>query len=180
MHVPLLTHLLDYLQALQDDNRICVEKIGSGNWYWSFASTNKRKKEKVLADAQAAHTKITTIVRDLRSQVNERSAAREEEAEDDSDETREELMAKKAVLAADLKTLSKELEAYSDNEPFELERKEQEIKELHREATKYTDDIYSMESWFKKRDMEQNLTAYRMSFYGDEWDTEELDLKELV
>ena len=28
----------EYLQALSDDGKIHVEKIGSGNWYWSFAS----------------------------------------------------------------------------------------------------------------------------------------------
>ncbi|KAH9221616.1 meiotic nuclear division protein 1, partial [Leptodontidium sp. 2 PMI_412] len=26
----------EYLQSMQDENLIRVEKIGSGNWYWCF------------------------------------------------------------------------------------------------------------------------------------------------
>lgn len=35
----------DYLTALVDDNKIRVEKIGSGNWYWCFRGDEKRQKE---------------------------------------------------------------------------------------------------------------------------------------
>ncbi|KAK4500506.1 hypothetical protein PRZ48_008695 [Zasmidium cellare] len=171
-------HTKDYIQNLQDENRICVEKIGSGNWYWSFASTDKRKKQKALEDAQAANGKISAVVEELRAKVKENSAAREEEEGEDSGEVREECMAKKAVLEADLKALDTKLAAYSANDPEELERKEEETKALRDEATKYTDDLYSMEGWFKKKDMEQALTVFRMSLYGDEWDTEEYDFKD--
>jgi len=35
----------DYLTALVDENKIRVEKIGSGNWYWCFRGDEKRQKE---------------------------------------------------------------------------------------------------------------------------------------
>jgi len=35
----------DYLTALVDENKLRVEKIGSGNWYWCFKGDEKRKKE---------------------------------------------------------------------------------------------------------------------------------------
>lgn len=34
----------DYLQALSGEGLIRVEKIGSGNWYWSFLSDAKQGK----------------------------------------------------------------------------------------------------------------------------------------
>lgn len=83
------------------------------------------------------------------------------------------------MLEADLKTLQKELAVYSDNDPEELERKEKETTELRAEVTKYTDDIQTMESWFKKHGLEQQLSVLQMSCYGDEWDTEEYDFKEV-
>ncbi len=35
----------DYLTALVDDNKVRVEKIGSGNWYWCFRGDEKKLKE---------------------------------------------------------------------------------------------------------------------------------------
>lgn len=87
-------------------------------------------------------------------------------------------MAKKAVLEAELTALDKKLAAYKDNDPVELERKEKEMQKLRAEATKYTDDLYAMEGWLKKRDMGQALTVFQMAYYGDEWDTEEYDFKD--
>ncbi|KAJ5376614.1 hypothetical protein N7509_013500 [Penicillium cosmopolitanum] len=38
----------EYIQALTDENRIRVEKIGSGNWYWSFGSDERIQHERQL------------------------------------------------------------------------------------------------------------------------------------
>jgi hypothetical protein len=69
----------DYLQSLSDDNRIRVEKIGSGNWYWCFPSDEKKAKEAVLEKAQEEYQKAATIVADLQVKVDEAGAAREED-----------------------------------------------------------------------------------------------------
>lgn len=69
----------DYLQALSDDNKIRVEKIGSGNWYWSFPSDEKKAKESALEKAQDEYNKATVIVEDLQAKVDEAGAAREED-----------------------------------------------------------------------------------------------------
>jgi hypothetical protein len=69
----------DYLQALSDDNKICVEKIGSGNWYWSFPSDEKKAKEAMLVKAQEEYDKINSVVADLQAKVVDASAAREDD-----------------------------------------------------------------------------------------------------
>lgn len=71
----------DYLQALSDDNKIRVEKIGSGNWYWSFPSEEKKTKEAALEKAQEEYNKATAVVDDLRVKVDEAGAARENDEE---------------------------------------------------------------------------------------------------
>jgi hypothetical protein len=71
----------DYLQALSDDNKIRVEKIGSGNWYWSFPSDEKIAKEAALEKAQEDYNKAAAVVADLQSKVDEAGAAREEDGE---------------------------------------------------------------------------------------------------
>ena len=71
----------DYLQALQDDNKIRVEKIGSGNWYWSFPSDEKKAKEAALARAQEEYDKANATTAELQAKVDEAGAAREEDDE---------------------------------------------------------------------------------------------------
>lgn len=79
------------------------------------------------------------------------------------------------VLDADLKSLQKELAAYSDNDPEELERKEKEIEEMRATVEHYTDQIWSMEGWFKKIDLQQMVSVFQVGLYGEEWDSEEFD-----
>jgi hypothetical protein len=49
----------DYLASLVADSLLVVEKIGTGNWYWSFPADAKRQKERVLSDVRAERDKIT-------------------------------------------------------------------------------------------------------------------------
>jgi hypothetical protein len=72
-------HVKDYLQALADDNKIRVEKIGSGNWYWSFLSDEKKAKDAALNKAQDEHNKINATVAELQAKVDEAGAARAED-----------------------------------------------------------------------------------------------------
>lgn len=71
----------DYLQSLTDDNKIRMEKIGSGNWYWSFPSEEKIAKEAILEKAQEEHDKVAAIVDELQAKIDEAGAARGEDEE---------------------------------------------------------------------------------------------------
>lgn len=71
----------DYLQALQDDNKIRVEKIGSGNWYWSFPSDEKKVREAALERAQDDLNKADAAAMELQVKVDGAGAARGEGGE---------------------------------------------------------------------------------------------------
>jgi len=71
----------DYLQALSDESMIRVEKIGSGNWYWSFPSDAKKAKEAALEKAQEEYNKAKTAATELQMKVDEAGAARGEDEE---------------------------------------------------------------------------------------------------
>lgn len=72
-------HVKDYLQALSDENKIRVEKIGSGNWYWSFLSDEKKAKDAMLSKAREEFNKINATVAELQAKVDEAGAARAED-----------------------------------------------------------------------------------------------------
>lgn len=55
----------DYLSYLSGECVLNVEKIGSGNWYWSFPADAKRSKEKLLDDARKERDKLQAQVREL-------------------------------------------------------------------------------------------------------------------
>ena len=69
----------DYLQALSDDNKIRVEKIGSGNWYWSFPADEKKAKDAALKKAQEEFDKANATVNQLQAKVDDAGAARTED-----------------------------------------------------------------------------------------------------
>jgi hypothetical protein len=69
----------DYLQALSDESMIRVEKIGSGNWYWSFPSDAKKTKESALEKAQEEYNKANATATELQAKVEEAGAARGED-----------------------------------------------------------------------------------------------------
>jgi chromosome segregation ATPase len=112
------------------------------------------------------------------------NAQHKDEAEmlDDAGESREELMAKKAELDEAVKGMEKALAAYSDNDPTELERKKEEVKRCKEEAEKWTEEIYSMESYLKKMaGGDEGLKVKLREIYEDfgELDDEEGVLREI-
>lgn len=172
----------DYLQALSDENKIRVEKIGSGNWYWSFASEEKAAKEAVLEKVKKEREKAGKAVEELKRKVKDAQREREEDGDMLMEgEGREGLQATLKELTGEMEGLRCELSGYSENDPVEVERKRQRIGECRGEAEKWTEQIQSMEGWFKDQvggDREQ-LTGLKRNFYGDEFDEEEQGLKEL-
>ncbi|KAK1062373.1 hypothetical protein LTR12_010316 [Friedmanniomyces endolithicus] len=171
----------DYLQSLSDENRINVEKIGSGNWYWSFISQDKKMRQKILEEVQSAHDKASAITNELRAKLAGAQAQRVDEGEmlDEAGESRPELVAWKSELEMEIKALQRELAAYSDSDPTELERKKNEIVTFKHEASQYTDEIDALEGWFKTGGQDEALHGLRLEVYGDEYDAEEGGLREL-
>ncbi|KAH9860495.1 hypothetical protein J1614_011826 [Plenodomus biglobosus] len=74
-------HVKDYLQALSDDSKIRVEKIGSGNWYWSFPSDEKKAKDTALLKALEENNKASAVVAELECKIEEAGAARAEDTD---------------------------------------------------------------------------------------------------
>jgi len=98
---------------------------------------------------------------------------------DQGGDSREDLGVSKAQLAAELKALTKQLAAYSDNDPIELERKRKQVQEFRADVEACTDDIYAMEGWFSKQIDRVALEGLRGQFYGDELDPESKMLREM-
>src|SRR6187402_1164160 len=69
----------DYLQAIQDENLIRVEKIGSGNWYWCFMSDAKKAKENMINKLKAEESSMTPAIAETERQIEEEMGKREDD-----------------------------------------------------------------------------------------------------
>ena len=181
----------DYLQSLQDDNKIHVEKIGSGNWYWSFTGDESKSVQAQVEKARAERDALAQSIDALKARVEEAAAVREEEngesgeskegGKGDVEMSRKSLLERNEFLKKDVERLEKEVEAYCDHDPAELERRKGMVEAYREEAVQWTEQILSLESWMRRQtggDKEQLLMLKR-SCYGDEFDEEEQGLKEL-
>jgi hypothetical protein len=91
------------------------------------------------------------------------------------------LISKHSDLAKELDKLRIELAAYSEQDPVEVEKKAAETQQARNDASNFTDQIYSMESWLKNLGS-SNTADMKLVFkmlYGDEYDEEEEGLREL-
>lgn len=174
-------HVKDYLQALSDDNKIRVEKIGSGNWYWSFPSDEKKAKEALLEKAQQEHAKALATVAELEAKIDEAGMARADDQDMLMGSDRKALVAQHAQLTREVDVLRGQMATYSDQDPVEMDKVKQETLQYRNEAESLTDKILSMEAWLKDKvagDREQVAAMLKM-YYGDEYDEEEGCLREL-
>ena len=160
----------DYLQALSDEGMIRVEKIGSGNWYWSFAGEERKKKEGVLEGLKADKAKVDTSVRELEEKIGEAGKVRGGMEQGDGRE-REGLLEKREELVKEVEGLKKELMGYSENDPEEMARRREEVGWFKLAAERWTDNIYVLEGYLSTLtggDREA-LEQIRLMFYGSEY-----------
>ncbi|KAH6675649.1 meiotic nuclear division protein 1 [Halenospora varia] len=162
----------DYLQALQDENLIRVERIGSGNWYWCFMSDAKKTKENMFNGLRAEESKLTTSIADTERQIEEEMAKRGEDEEtlEDNGMDRKALLEAYETLTKEMEILDSELSCYSDNDPAEIMRKVEETKKLKDSAIQWTDNIEAMESFIASLTGDRAQAAQLMqSSCGDEY-----------
>lgn len=165
------------MQAMLDENELTVEKIGIGNWYWSFPGAELARREKLKADAEAERDRVVEIVEELKEELREAKDARS--GEDDG--VKDELMEVRKDLEKDVKELKGELDLYRDSDPVELERMKADIERMRMEAEVTTDQIDGMTSWLWSQagiDRETFLNMER-EWFGAEFDEEEQGLREL-
>ncbi|MCJ1318016.1 hypothetical protein MMC15_003343 [Xylographa vitiligo] len=160
----------EYMQALSDEGQIRVEKIGSGNWYWSFLSEEKRAREYTLAQLREEKENIQKCMEELKEKVEVAGLGKDEEG-DGEDGGRQELLRSFDKEKSDLDSLKIELGNYKDGDPQEVVRKKADVEALKLRAMRWTDNIYCLEGYLREvtgGDMEA-VEGLRRMYYGSEY-----------
>ena len=166
----------EYIQALTDEGQLRVEKIGSGNWYWSFSSDEKHAQERHLG-------RVTMEVEKVRKSYADAEAALAAEtmhrAEETDEHERDSLMAKKAQLQMEIDRV-RTTEAQLSGPLNSLSNKgvkqvQEELAEFRQQALQWTDNIYILEEYLRKlaRGDRQIIESILRECYGDEYVEEE-------
>jgi hypothetical protein len=147
----------EYIQALVDDGKLRVEKIGSGNWYWCFDSEERREKGWIKEQLVREMTKIQRTTRNLETELNrvreEISATQgsDAEKEKEKEETeRKALVSTKEALVAEMQMLRDEEEALLAEGIGGVEKKRKEIQTWKENTSVWTDNIYILEQYLNR------------------------------
>lgn len=101
----------DYIAALVADSLLMVEKIGSGNWYWSFPADTKRQKTSMLEQVRKERDKALEQVSAAENAV----AVEKERLSDEGEEGGVGLVDRLKEMQALRVKLVGEVEAFADS-----------------------------------------------------------------
>jgi predicted nucleic acid-binding Zn-ribbon protein len=155
----------EYIQALLDEDKLRVEKIGSGNWYWCFASDGKHECERQVVRVKREVEKARKSCTDAEGALAAESTRRQLEA-DPGDEC-EALANKKAELEAEVVALR----AMQQSEGRSARQLQQELGEFRQQAMQWTDNIYILEEYMRRLAGGDRaiVAAVQRDCYGDEY-----------
>ena len=163
----------EYIQALTDENQLRVEKIGSGNWYWSFGSDAKYERERQLARVQTEVEQARKSCADAEAALAAETTRRQQEADHDGlDHERELLQGKKSELTADVHRLRMATMASGNSVSSKgVSQLQAELAGFRQQALLWTDNLCVLEEYVGKLtggDREMTAAVLR-ECYGEEY-----------
>ena|SRR3989338_10071114 len=133
------------LQTVVADGLVESDKIGSGQYYWSFPS-------QALVQKRNRYAVMLKDVESLRAQKAQlAAAAKEAEKARSGDPDRDEKLARLAELRAVHATLSDEKRQFAESDPETVQAMVRESSVSLDAANRWTDNIYSLRSWMVKQ-----------------------------
>lgn len=152
----------DILQKLLDDGLVDTSKIGSSVFYWSYPSRTKNEK---IGKLEALQKQVS----DLQDQIEFSKQELAARSMMDNNPDTIEMEQKNEQLKVKHQTLLEELGHYDENDmPENWENMRQDVKSLYDAANRWTDNIFCVKSWCKKKlNCEDSLLNKQFRIPGD-------------
>eukprot|EP01134_Creolimax_fragrantissima_P008656 CFRG8659 len=125
----------EVVQTLVSENRICSEKIGTSNYFWSFPATIAIQKREENAKLRSQLDEVVTQCEQL-----DKTIQRLKEERVDTDQ-RKTLLSKYKEYSALHKKLEQQNKSMSDRDPRVIKQKEQYAQGAIESANRWTDNI---------------------------------------
>ncbi|EPS37568.1 hypothetical protein H072_8744 [Dactylellina haptotyla CBS 200.50] len=151
----------DYLTALVDENKIRVEKIGSGNWYWSFKADEKKQKENELKTWEREVAGLEARIQEITDEIEQEKGQKEGDSHDKVQRTT--MMRDIQLLMVEKTKMESELALHADNNPVQIDHIKEVVQLMKAAGNIHADNIYAIEGYMKGAGM---LSSDVASFKG--------------
>ncbi|EEY60990.1 meiotic nuclear division protein, putative [Phytophthora infestans T30-4] len=139
----------DVNQALVDDALVDCDKIGSGNYFWSFPSKLSQSRKRKLSELEQRRQTVQEKLAKVKRNIEEQKLLRSE-----SDERLQKLrrLEEQKTKVTALRTKVQHL---AENDPAILQELEGKVRVAKEGSDRWTDNVYTLKSWVvKKRGVE--------------------------
>jgi chromosome segregation ATPase len=141
----------DVLQSLVDDNMVNQDKVGSLNVFYSFPSAAMVRLQTEIKDLNEEEKRIQGNVENMEKNIEKLHKTRAQT------EKRKREMTEFVQLKKQKKTNEEEILVWEQNDPSVLDKIEQKIKIAKDSANRWTDNLWSIESYLvKKKNQDRN------------------------
>jgi len=135
----------DINQLLVDDGKVDTDKIGSGNFYWSFASKQTQsvngELSKLTADAAGKEAELATAAARKAELLETRQPSEQRDAD----------VQKLRVLKKRKRDVQNRLDELRENDPALLDEMREQNKMLLEGANRWTDNIFCIKDHVVKK-----------------------------
>jgi len=135
----------DVVTSLVDDGLVDTEKIGTSVYFWAFPSKASQARKRKLEMAEEKCSKMTCRLEDLEREISKAEKGREE-----SDE-RQKLLERLEEEKDKRDKMLVRLKDFAENDPAVLEQMVKETGEAVEAVNRWTDNIFSIQGWIKKK-----------------------------
>nr|DBA29019.1 TPA: hypothetical protein GDO54_009289 [Pyxicephalus adspersus] len=135
----------DILQSLVDDAMVDSERIGTSNYFWAFPSKALHARKRKLETLETQLTDANQKKRSLEQSVEKARVGRQDTV------CLKKMVEEQALLRQKRDKLRAELEKYKECDPDVIEEIRKNNKVAKDAVNRWTDNIFSVKSWAKKK-----------------------------
>jgi len=135
----------EVVTSLADDGMVDTDKIGTSVYFWAFPSKATANRKRKLDTLNENISGVEKKLKSSEKELVEASVGREETEE------RTELLERLTEMTNKKNELEKSLQQYADNDPAVLEAKVDDTKKALEAANRWTDNIFNLQEWIKKK-----------------------------
>jgi len=148
----------DVVTSLVDDNMVDSEKIGTSIYFWAFPSKASANSKRKLDSLQEQIDQV-----EKKRKVAEAELQIALEGREENDERTQILLRLEAAETrnGELKT---KLGQFADNDPQVLQEMETERRKALEAANRWTDNVFSLQSWVKNKFPNIGLDMFNKQF----------------
>ncbi|KAM9295776.1 meiotic nuclear division protein 1 homolog [Morus bassanus] len=135
----------EILQSLVDDGMVDTDRIGTSNYFWAFPSKALHARKQKLKELESQFAESSQKKEALQKSIEKSKIGREDTAE------RAALIEELAALRQKKEQLKAEIDKYRECDPDVVEEMRQTNKIAKEAANRWTDNIFSIKSWAKRK-----------------------------